>query len=268
MRHDDAGMQREVAFLAGKAGIEDLVIELASETAAHRGQFSRARRLSARAAESAERLDEQETAAGYYTQGAIREALVGNSDLAIRHAHKALAISHGKEIEGVAAIALGLAGQSAQANILAEDLVKRFPQDTTVKVFYLPMIDTAVALYAGESDRAINALTVSAPYELGAPTIGVSFALYPVYLLGAAYLMAQKGGAAAVEFQKILDHPGLVLNEPIGALAHLELGRAYTMSGERVQAKGDYEEFFALWKDADPDIPIMKQAKAEYAKLQ
>jgi hypothetical protein len=146
------------------------------------------------------------------------------------------------------------------------DLAKRFPEDTVVQFNYLPAIRAAIALQGAPSD-AIEALVPAAPYELGNPTQSLSFALYPVYLRGVAYVAAHQGSAAAAEFQKILDHPGIVVNEPIGALAHLGLARAY-LSSDTTKAKSSYQDFFALWKDSDPDIPILKQAQAEYAKLQ
>ncbi len=160
-----------------------------------------------------------------------------------------------------------LAGDSAQAARLADDLGKRFPEDTIVQFDYLPMIHAAVALRSGDAGKAVEALAAAAPYELGASNPVVTFALYPVYLRGEAYLAAKQGAAAGAEFQKILDHPGVVGNEPIGAMAHLGLGRAYALAGDSAKAKTAYQDFFALWKNADPDIPILKQAKAEYAKL-
>ena len=163
----------------------------------------------------------------------------------------------------MSAIALGRAGDSAQANWLAADLGKRFPEDTIAQLNYLPMIHAAAALRGSDTGKAIEALAAAVPYELG-----VGFSLYPVYLRGEEYLAAKQGTAAAVEFQKILDHPGGVANELIGALAHLQLGRAYALSGDTTKAKAAYQDCFALWKDADPDIPILKQAKAEYVKLQ
>ena len=168
-------------------------------------------------------------------------------------------------LKAVSAIALGLAGDSAQATRLAADLAKRFPEDTIVQFDYLPMIHAAAALQSGSATKAIEALAPAAPYELGSIS-GVT--LYPVYLRGEAYLAAHQGSAAAAEFQKILDHPGVVANTPIGALAHLGLARAYALSGDTAKAKTAYQDFLALWKDADPDIPILKEAKAEYAKLQ
>jgi eukaryotic-like serine/threonine-protein kinase len=131
---------------------------------------------------------------------------------------------------------------------------------------YLPTIHATIALQS-DASKAIEALTTSVPYELGRTTQLVNFYLYPIYVRGEAFLTAHQGTAASAEFQKIIDHPGLVVNEPIGALAHLELARAYVLSGDKTGAKTAYQDFLALWKDADPDIPILKQAKAEYAKL-
>jgi eukaryotic-like serine/threonine-protein kinase len=132
---------------------------------------------------------------------------------------------------------------------------------------YLPMIRAASALWSNHASQALEALGTAAPYELGVDSGPSNFALYPPYLRGQAYLAKSQGSAAAVEFQKTLDHPGIVANEPIGALAHLGLGRAYALSGDNVKAKTAYQDFFTLWKNADPDIPILQQAKAEYAKL-
>ena len=159
------------------------------------------------------------------------------------------------------AIALGIAGDLAQATRLADDLNNSYPENTIVLVDFLPTIRAAVAIQGRNSSKALVELEAAAPYEL-------SFTLYPVYLRGQAYLYNKQGSAAIAEFQKILDHPGVVQNEPIGALAHLELGRAYALTGDQSKAKAAYLDFLKLWKDADPDIPILKQAKTEYAKLQ
>ena len=209
------------------------------------------------------------TAAGYEAESALREALVGNMSQAKQQAQAALALSNGRDVETVSAIALGLAGDSAQATRLAADLAKRFPEDTIVQFVCLPMIHAAAALQGGSATKVIEALAPTAPYELGTPAqVLTGFTLYPVYLRGEGYVAAHQGSAAAAEFQKILGHPGVVLNEPIGALTHFSLARAYTLSGENAKARAAYQDFFALWKDADPDIPILKEAKAEYAKLQ
>ena len=268
LERDAAGMEREAAGLMGKPGFEDVMLDAESDTAAYAGQFSKARELTRRASESAQRADQKETAAGYVAEAAWREALVGNMSLAKQQAQAALALSTGRDVEAISAIALGLAGDAAQATRLAADLAKRFPEDTIVQFNYLPTIHAAVALQGGSATKAIEALVPVAPYELGTPAANVSFALYPVYLRGEAYLAAHQGSAAAAEFQKILDHHGVVGNEPIGALAYLGLARAYALSGDSVKSRTAYQNFFALWKDADPDITILKEAKAEYAKLQ
>jgi tetratricopeptide (TPR) repeat protein len=268
LQHDAAGMERESATLMGKPGFEDSMLDAESDTAANAGQFSKARELTRRASGSAQRADEKETAAAYEAEAAVREALVGNMSQAKQGTTAALALSTGRDVEALSAIALALAGDSAQAMRLANDLAKRFPEDTIVQSDYLPMIHAVAAIQSGSPTKAIEALAPAAPYELGGPAQSVAFALYPVYLRGETYVSAHQGAAAAAEFQKILDHHGVVLNEPIGALAHLGLGRAYAMSGDAAKAKGAYQDFLALWKDADPDIPILKEAKAEYAKLQ
>ncbi len=284
LQHDAEGMERDAAALMGKPGLEDAMLYGESDTAAYGGQFSQARELTRRASDSALRADEKETAAGYQAESALREVLVGDIRQAKQLAQAALALSNGKDVEAVSAIALGLAGDAPQALRLAGDLAKRFPEDTIVQFNYLPTIRAGVALQAGSATKAIEALAPAAPYELGSPAQTVSFALYLVYLRGAAYAAAQQGHFAEAEFQKILDHPGVVGNEPIGALAHLGLARAYALeSGAgRVPGKqatgGDaaalskarmaYQDFFALWKDADPDVPILKEARSEYAKLQ
>ncbi|HYL16777.1 MAG TPA: protein kinase [Terriglobales bacterium] len=265
--HDPAGMERETAALMGKPGYEDRALDFESDTAAYGGQFAKARELTRRAAESAQRADEKETAAGYEAEAAVREALVANMALAKQQAQAALALSNGKDVQAISAIALGLAGYSTQATRLANDLGKHFSEDTVVQFNYLPTIHAAAALHGGDIGKAMQALEPTAPYELGATTHILNFCLYPIYVRGEAYLTAHQGTAAAGEFQKILDHPGLVVNEPIGVLAHLQLGRAYVQSGDNTKARAAYQDLLAIWKDADPDIPILKQAKAEYAKL-
>jgi serine/threonine protein kinase/Flp pilus assembly protein TadD len=271
LQHDAAGMEREVASLMGKPGLEDAILYNESDTASCSGQFSKARELTERAADSAKRADEKETAAGYHAEAALREALVGDvtgaKNFAQQQAQAALALSNGKDVDAVSAIALALAGDSSQATRLAADLAQRFPDDTIVQFNYLPTIRAAGALQSGNPVRAIEALAPAAPYELGAPAQSFTFALYPVYLRGLAYLGTHQSSSAAGEFQKILDHYGVVGNEPISSLAHLGLARAYALSGDTTKAKIAYQDFLALWKDADPDLPILKQAQAEYAKL-
>jgi serine/threonine protein kinase/Flp pilus assembly protein TadD len=263
LQHDAAGMEREAAGLMGKPGVEDVMLDVESDTAAYGGQFAKARELTRRASDSAQRADEKETAAGYEAGAAVREALVGNMSQAKQQAQAALALSTSISVEAGSAFALGLAGDAPQATRLAADVAKRLPENTMVQFEYLPMIHAAAALQSGSANKALEALAPAAPYELGS-----GGGLYPVYLRGQAYLAAHQGGAAAAEFQKILDHACVVQNDLIGALAHLGLARAYAFSGDTVKAKSAYQDFLGLWKDADPDIPILKQAKAEYVKLQ
>ena len=272
LQHDAAGMEREAAGLMGKPGYEDVMLYTESDTAAYTGQFIKARELTRRAADSAQRADEKETAAGYEAEAAVREALIGNAGLARQQAQTAVALSDGRDVEAMSATALGLAGDSAQAMRFANDLSLRFPKDTMVQSEYLPVIHAVVILGSGraskDAEKAIEVLAAAAPYELGNPAQTVDFNLYPVYLRGEAYLAAHQGDKAVAEFQKILDHPGVVLNEPLGALAYLGLGRAYTMQVDTAKAHTKYQDFLNLWKDADSDIPILNEAKAEYAKLQ
>ena len=262
LKHDNAGMKRE----EGKSD-SDLLRYLESDTAAYDGQFAKARGLTEQAADKALRAGQKETAAEYKAEGAVREALAGNTAQAKRQAKDALALSTAKEIVAASAIALGLAGDP-EASRLGEDLGKRSSEDTALNYNLLPEARAAIALHSGNLAKAISALAVSSPYELGATMQEADFWLYSVYLRGEEYLAAKQGAAAAAEFQKIVDHPGLVVNEPIGALAHLELGRACALSHDPTAARTEYQTFLTLWKDADPDIPILKEAKTEYAKLQ
>jgi tetratricopeptide (TPR) repeat protein len=267
LQNDPAGMAQQAAATVGVPGVEDQMFFVESDTAANHGKFGQARELARRAADSARRAQENETAAEYAGHNSVREALVGLAEVAKEDAQSALKSIKGKHGEGFSAIAFALAGDMADANRAIEDLTKRFPQDTVVQTRYLPMARSALALNSGNAQAALDALTAAAPYELGHTNEDFTFAVYPVYFRGQAYLAARSGVAAAGEFQKILDHSGVVGNEPIGALAHLGLGRAYALSGDSAKAKTAYQDFFALWKTADPDVPILKEAKAEYAKL-
>ncbi len=277
LRHDAAGMEREAAGMMGKPGFEDNMLYTESDTAAYTGQFSKARELTRRASESAQHADEKETAASYEAEAAVREALVGNMSLARQQAQAAMALSTGRDVEAISALALGLAGDAAQATRLAANLARRFPEDTIVQFNYLPTIHAAIALQKSSANRAIEALVPATPYELGSCGWPFTFVLYPVYLRGEAHVAAQQGIAAAAEFQKILDHPSLVVNEPLGSLAHLGMARAYALEAQpargvdadtaRAKARAAYQDFLTLWKDADPDIPVLIAAKSEYAKL-
>jgi len=182
----------------------------------------------------------------------------------------ALGLSNQREVEYGAAFALALAGDNVGTQTLADHLESRFPEDTSVRFSYLPTLRALNALKRGDPAKSIELLQISATYDLGTQrsTIhGLFGALYPIYVRGEAYLALHRGAEAAAEFQKILDHRGIVISDPVGALAHLELGRAYVLLGEKKKAGQAYQDFLTLWKDADSDIPVLKQAQAEYSKL-
>ncbi len=195
--------------------------------------------------------------------------MIGNADEARRRVNLA-ARSAGRDLRYASALASAYAGDRVRTQALTGDLDKKFPEDTIVQFNYLPALRAKLAIAEGNAAEAIATLKAAMPYELGVSTSGVfswPAALYPVYVRGEAYLAAHQASEAAAEFQKILDHRGIVLNEPIGALAHLQIGRAYAMQGDTAKAKTAYQDFLTLWKDADPDIPVLKQAKAENANL-
>jgi len=268
LQNDQAGMAREMAWGMGKPGVEDGALYAESDVAAYAGQLAKADELTARAVTSAQHAGEKETSANYAAEAALRLAIFGQAARARAQAAAAARLSSSRNVQAVDAIALGLAGDSSGAAKLADTLNRAFPQDTIVQSIYLPEIHAAIALDQKDPTKATAALQAAAPYDLGAPTQAIALALYPAYLRGQAYLAAHQGSQAAAEFQRILDHRGIVLYEPIGALAHLGLGRARAMSSDSAGARKAYQDFFALWHDADPNIPILQQAKAEYAKLQ
>jgi DNA-binding winged helix-turn-helix (wHTH) protein/tetratricopeptide (TPR) repeat protein len=263
LQDDASGMAQQLAWSAGKPDVEDRLLAIQAFTAAYSGRLMEAREFVRRAVASAERAERRELAADYKIGTARQEALFGNAALARQRAEEALALSKGHDVQIQAALVLALAGDVVQAQAIADDLAKHFPQDTLVQFTFLPTIRAQIALSREDSAKAIETLQTATPYELG--NIG---RLYPVYVRGEAYLAARQGREAAAEFQKVLDQRGVVESETIGALAHLGLARAYGLQGDTIKARAAYQDFLTLWKDADPDIPILKQAKAEYAKLQ
>jgi tetratricopeptide (TPR) repeat protein/predicted Ser/Thr protein kinase len=270
LQNDAPGMAQQVAQSRGIRGVEDEMLDLQADTAAYSGQLGNARELTRRAMDSSKLAGDNEAAAAYLAQSALREALFGNTDEALRRATLALAQSRGRDVQYAAALASAYAGDDTRSRTLADDLAKRLPEDTIVQFNYLPTLHAKLAVSRGNASAAIEDLSVATPYELGLTTDSAYGwnAMYPIYVRGEAYVAAHQGREAAVEFQKIIDHRGLVLFEPIAAVAHLEIGRAYAMQGDTAKARAAYQDFLTLWKDADPDIPILKQAKAEYAKLQ
>ena len=262
-------MEQQVSWAAGKPGVEDVLLSVEADTAAYFGQIGKARQLSKQAITSAELAEERETASSYAAAAALREAFFGNAVEARQGSAAALALSSGRLVKFGSSLALALVGDSDRAQRLADELAKGFPKDTVVNFIYLPTIRGQIALSRHDFARAIEELKNAAPFELGQPG-DTSFtpSLYPVYVRGEAYLAAHQPNEAETEFQKILDHRNIVVNEPIGALAHLGLARAYALQGDTTKARLAYQRFLALWKDADPDVSILKEAKAEYADLQ
>ena len=270
MQANAAGMAQQMAWSVGKPEAEGVFLAIEADTAAYSGQLDKARDFSRQAVTSARSSKKPEAAARFEAQAALREALSGNTANARQRAIAALEFSKSRDVQFGAALALALAGDEVRAQTLVNSLGKQFPEDTIVQLNYLPTIQAQLLLKERDASRAIVVLQPALPHELGtAPDVGLlSLSLYPVYVRGEAYLAASSGSEAAVDFQNILDHRGIVGNEHIGALAHLGLARAYALQGDTAKAKAAYQDFLTLWKDADSDIPILKGAKAEYAKLQ
>jgi tetratricopeptide (TPR) repeat protein/predicted Ser/Thr protein kinase len=268
----DKGEMEEAAALARRTpGAEPGIARQEALVLAYYGRLQEARRKAQLGSDVARKADRPETAATIEADVAIWEAFFGNALESNRDTAAALALSRGRDVEYGAALALAVSGDSARAQTAAGDLDKRFPEDTAVQSSYLPVLRALLALKRGEPSRAVESLQVSVPYEMGVPPSWFSGAygeLYPIYVRGLAYLAAHEGAEAVTEFQKILDHRGLVANDPIGALAHLQLGRASVLAGDKAKAKAAYQDFLTLWVDADLDIPILRQAKTEYSRLQ
>jgi tetratricopeptide (TPR) repeat protein len=272
LRKDLPGMQQQFAWAMGKPGAEDILLSAESDTQADHGHLQKSHQLSAQAEESAKRNDSKETAAFWQGNEALREVEFGNFAEGLRQAREALELAPGRDVKVEAALALARGGDVATAQKLVDSLNQEFPLDTLMQNYWLPTVRAAIALQRHDSVRAIAILRASVPYELADPPPFSVGTMYPAYLLGQAYLSSGNnsgnGELAAAEFQKIFDHPGVIVNFPFGALSHLGLGRARALSGDKAGARTACQDFFALWKDADSDIPIVKQARAEYDKLQ
>ena len=274
LKDDKAGMEQEAALTQEKPGADEWMANAEGYVLAYSGHLEAARKLSRRAADLARKAERRDTEALYETDEAVREALFGNVSTAKQRAGNALELSKSRDVEYGAAFALALSGDSSRSQALTEDLARRFPEDTRLQFNYAPTLRALLLLNHSQPANAFELLQTAVPYELGMPSEGGSEYLlgagnlYPAYVRGLAYLAAHRGVEAAGEFRKILDHRGVVLSDPTGALAHLQLGRAYLQWGDRAKAKSAYQNFLTLWKDADPDIPILKQAQAEYTKLQ
>jgi serine/threonine protein kinase/predicted Zn-dependent protease len=267
LRNDRADMEQQVAWGTGKPGDEDPLLSAQSDTEAYYGRLIKAREFSSRAVNSAKHADAKETAALWEANAALREAEFGNSALARNDVATALALAPGRDVEVLSALAYARAGNILPSQELVDKLNKEFPTNTLVQIYWLPVIRAAIELDRKDSSQAIELLQTPMSYDLAEPTPLQLGPMYPAYLRGEAYRQEHRGKEAASEFQKILDHRGVVVNFPLGAVAHLGLARAYALEGEVLKSGAAYRELFTLWKDADPDIPILKEAEAEYAKL-
>jgi serine/threonine protein kinase/tetratricopeptide (TPR) repeat protein len=292
LKGDAAQMAQLVSAAMGKPGSEDLLLAAQADTEGWYGKLKNAHELTGRAMDSALQNAAKETAAGYQAEAALREVEAGSREQARTEAHAALKLAPNRDVRAIAALALARAGDTAGAEKLTAELDKTFPLDTLVQRYWLPTIRAGVALEGHDPDRAVELLKAASTVELGSITAALTVFLCPVYLRGEAYLLLHDGNRAAAEFQKFIDHRGVVMNFPWGALARLGLARAYAMqAGLPVAALSDrrkedgapraplqpdalakartaYQDFLTIWKDADPDIPILKEAKAEYAKLE
>jgi eukaryotic-like serine/threonine-protein kinase len=265
---DIAAQERELTWANGNAGSEDILLSTQSDTESYFGRLGKAREFSKQAVNSALGNKRNHPAAIWEINAALREAEFGSPEKARRAIASALSLSDFRDIKVMAALAQARAGDSKRAAALADEIAKAYPNDTLIQKFWLGTIRASIEINRGHLARAAELLP-NARYDLaGAYTDLVPGTMYPVYVRGQAYLLLHKGHEASAEFQKMLDHSGFTMNFPLGALAHLQLARAYAMNGETNKAKTSYQDFLALWKDADADIPILKQAKAEYVKLQ
>jgi tetratricopeptide (TPR) repeat protein len=270
LQGDVTEMQHQYAWARGRPGAEDVVLSMQSDTESYTGHAMEARSLSAKAVEVAKRNDQRETASLWLLNAALRDAELGNSAQSRQQAQAALLLAANRDSQILGALALARAGETDKAQRMADDLAKRFPLNTLLTNYWLPAISGAIALRRGDAERAIQALAAASSYELGTPvpTAQGGGSLYPAYIRGEGYLKAGQGGPAAIEFKKIIDHPFIVQNFVLRPLAYLELARAKALIGDKEGARTAYKEFFDLWEDADPDIPVLKEAKVEYAKLQ
>jgi DNA-binding winged helix-turn-helix (wHTH) protein/tetratricopeptide (TPR) repeat protein len=271
LKGDEAGMLQASALAKDIPGAQDWMSYSEALTSARSGKFQMAKAMCRLAMDQAREAGQLERAATYETGEADWEALTGNSSAATKDAAAALKISRGRDVEYAAAFALAIAGDYSRARSIANDLEKRFPEDTSVKFNYLPALHGFFALHDGSPEHAIELLQPAVAYEFAVPSVDFNTffgGLNPIWVRAEAYLAEHKGAEAAVEFQKIIDHKGLLASDPLGALAHFELGRAYAIAGDRTKAKMAFKDFLSLWKDADREIPMLKKAKVEYAKLQ
>jgi eukaryotic-like serine/threonine-protein kinase len=268
LRNDSKAMAAEVSWSRGKSGAEDVLTNQEADTAGYYGQFRKAETLTKQAVEEAERADEKEIAAEYWTQAALRSALLGYSDDAKKNVAAASALASAPDINFLMALALAFAGDSAKAEALTEALAKKAGSNTAINSIYLPALRAQIALNRHDPQKAVEELATAEKYELGQIQLSaITPGVYAPYVRGEAYLALKQGAQAAAEFQKVVDRPGVVVNNPNGIMAYLGLARAYALQGDDAKARVAYQNLFAKWKDADADLPALLQARAEYAKL-
>jgi len=267
---DTGEMDQLMAWSVGKPEGEDILLAAKSDAEAFAGHARKAQGFSRRAVESALRSFQKETAAQYQMDEALWQAEFGNREVARQHTAAALTLTTNHDTQILASLAMARTGDFAQAEKMANDLGNRYPSDTLVNSYWLPVIRGAIEIDRNEPSRAIKILEVAAPYELASPQAwsGLGGPLYPAYLRGWSYLLLRQGNDAAAEFQKLIDNPGFMLACPLRPLAHLGIARAYALQDNATKARSAYQAFFELWKDADPNIPVLRQAKLEYAKVQ
>jgi tetratricopeptide (TPR) repeat protein len=262
---DTKGMAEQVSWFDGKPELQHEMLAAEADTEAYYGHLQKARDLTRRAVEAAVRAGNKDSAGGWHAAAAIREAYFGNYSEGQREAASALSLSPGtRDVAAVAAFVYAESGDSARAESLSQDLNKRFPLDTSAQSFWLPIIQAQLAYSKKNVSRALELLQTVSPLDISNSAISCAPS---IYLRGESNLASQQGSAAAAEFQKILDHRGFVQNCSTGALAHLQVGRAEALAGDSTKARAAYQDFFTLWKDADSDIPILREAKSEFDKL-
>ena len=269
LEHDTREMERQVNWAADKPDAADFLLSYQSDTEAFYGRLEKARELSRRAVESATVNNLKETAAGWQMNEALREAEFGNASRAHKESISALSMASTRDVQILAALVFARAGDSTRAQRLADEVQERFPKDSIIGHYWLPTVRASIEINRGHPDKAIEFLDQAAQYEMGDNSyFEFGIFLYPAYVRGQAYLLLHRDAEAAAEFQKFLAHPTMVANNPLFILAHLGLARAYTLQGNPERSRSAYQEFFGLWKDADSDIPILRDARLEYAKLQ
>jgi tetratricopeptide (TPR) repeat protein len=267
---DGAAMERAAAQARNSPGAADWIANVEAFVLAYEGHLQQARTMTRRARDLAAQAHQNERAGMFEAGAAVREALFGNASDAKQRAQAALELSKNRDVEYGAAFALAAAGDSVKSRVLADDLNKKFPEDTCVRFTYLPVVRAMIALNGGHSSEAIELLKPAEPYDVAftCSWFGSFGSLYSPYVRGEAYLASHRYPEAAGEFLKVLSHPGIVFTDPVRVTAHTRLGHTFAMSGDKAKAKAAYQDFLALWKGADSDIPILNEGKAEYAKVQ